>query len=202
MIWEPRNRCSRALLLATTARRPCPAARPAAIQSWLAGVEREAAAEGISQRAIAEATPYLTYDQRIVNIDRGQRVFTQTSCNSPTAWPPPIASPAAQALIKKYAPVFARIEKQYGVPAPVIVAFWGLESDFGANMGKYRLAQLHRLARLRLPARRQIPPAAARRAAADPARRSHARRDDRFLGRRTRPDADDAVGILQIRGRL
>src|SRR6185312_14871055 len=28
------------------------------------------------------------------------------------------------------------IEKKYGVPAPVIVAFWGLESDFGANMGK------------------------------------------------------------------
>jgi lytic murein transglycosylase len=42
------------------------------------------------------------------------------------------------ALIKTYAPVFAHIEQQYGVPAPVIVAFWGLESDFGANMGKYR----------------------------------------------------------------
>ena len=32
---------------------------------------------------------------------------------------------------------FARIEQQFGVPAPVIVAFWALESDFGANMGKY-----------------------------------------------------------------
>ena len=33
--------------------------------------------------------------------------------------------------------MFARIEQQYGVPAPVIVSFWGLESDFGANMGNY-----------------------------------------------------------------
>ena len=41
------------------------------------------------------------------------------------------------AKIKAYAPVFARIDQQYGVPAPVIVAFWALESDFGANMGNY-----------------------------------------------------------------
>jgi lytic murein transglycosylase len=32
--------------------------------------------------------------------------------------------------------IFARAEQQYGVPAAVITAFWGLESDFGANMGK------------------------------------------------------------------
>ena len=30
---------------------------------------------------------------------------------------------------------FARAEKEYGVPPAVIAAFWGLESDFGANMG-------------------------------------------------------------------
>ena len=42
-----------------------------------------------------------------------------------------------QALIKTNAATFARIEQEFGVPAPVIVAFWGLESDFGANMGKY-----------------------------------------------------------------
>ena len=40
-----------------------------------------------------------------------------------------------QAQIKTYASAFARAEKQYGVPPAVIAAFWGLESDFGANMG-------------------------------------------------------------------
>jgi lytic murein transglycosylase len=40
-------------------------------------------------------------------------------------------------LLKQYAPVFARIEQQYGVPGPVIVAIWGLETDFGANTGKF-----------------------------------------------------------------
>ena len=41
----------------------------------------------------------------------------------------------AQARIKTYAAAFARAEKEYGVPPAVIAAFWGLESDFGANMG-------------------------------------------------------------------
>src|ERR1700746_959786 len=40
-----------------------------------------------------------------------------------------------QAHIRTYAAAFARAEKEYGVPPPVIAAFWGLEGDFGANMG-------------------------------------------------------------------
>jgi lytic murein transglycosylase len=40
-----------------------------------------------------------------------------------------------QAQIKAHAAAFARAEKEYGVPPAVIAAFWGLESDFGVNMG-------------------------------------------------------------------
>jgi lytic murein transglycosylase len=125
------------LLLGTAARADVPCRTSGSYESWLAGLEREAAAGGISQRAIAEAAPYLTYDQRIVNIDHGQRVFTQTFLQFSDRMAAAYRITRGQALIKKYAPVFARIEKQYGVPAPVIVSFWGLESDFGANMGKY-----------------------------------------------------------------
>ncbi|MGB6538714.1 MAG: lytic murein transglycosylase [Xanthobacteraceae bacterium] len=114
---------------------PCRTSGPYA--SWLAGVEREAAADGIAQRAIAEATPYLKYDQRIVNIDRGQRVFTQTFLEFSSRMAAAYRISGAQTRIKKYALVFERIEKQYGVPAAVISSFWGLESDFGANQGKY-----------------------------------------------------------------
>ena len=37
--------------------------------------------------------------------------------------------------MKKYAATFAKIGEDYGVPAPVIVAIWGLETDFGAVSG-------------------------------------------------------------------
>jgi lytic murein transglycosylase len=106
--------------------------------SWLVGFEREALAQGISQRAIAAAAPSLTYDQRIINIDRGQRVFTQTFLQFSDRMAAAYRIQRGQALIKANAAAFARIEQQYGVPAAVIVAFWALESDFGANMGNYR----------------------------------------------------------------
>ena len=104
---------------------------------WLADFEREAMAQGISQRTIATTAPYLTYDQRIVNIDRGQRVFTQTFLEFSDRMAAAYRIQRGAALIKTYGPVFERIDQQFGVPAPVIVAFWGLESDFGANMGNY-----------------------------------------------------------------
>ena len=109
-----------------------------AYDKWLAEFEREAIAQGISQQAISAAAPYLTYDQRIVNIDRGQRVFTQTFLEFSDRMAAAYRIQRGAALIKTYAPVFAKIDTQFGVPAPVIVSFWALESDFGANMGNYR----------------------------------------------------------------
>ena len=105
--------------------------------AWLAAFEREALTQKISQRAISTAAPHLTYDQKIVYIDRGQRVFTQTFLDFSGRMAAAYRIQRGQALIKTNAATFARIEQEFGVPAPVIVAFWGLESDFGANMGKY-----------------------------------------------------------------
>jgi len=107
-------------------------------EAWLAAFEREAGAKGISQRAIAAAAPSLTYDQKIVNIDRGQRVFAQTFLEFSGRMASSYRISHGGALIKSHAAEFARIEQQYGVPAAVIVSFWALESDFGANMGNYR----------------------------------------------------------------
>jgi lytic murein transglycosylase len=128
--------CLAAVVLAGAARAaPCRTGGP--YDKWLADFEREAMAQGISQQTIAVAAPYLTYDQRIVNIDRGQRVFTQTFLEFSDRMAAAYRIQRGAALIKTYAPVFERIDKQFGVPAPVIVAFCGLESDFGANMGNY-----------------------------------------------------------------
>src|SRR6202167_6311718 len=66
---------------------PRPAAAPAqraaschnglSFERFLGDLKQQAVAAGVSQRAMAEASPYLVYDQGIVNRDRGQRVFGQ-----------------------------------------------------------------------------------------------------------------------------
>ncbi len=102
---------------------------------FLADLKQKAVAAGVSSRAIAEASPDLVYDQGIVNRDRGQRVFGQVFTQFAGRMAAPYRMQQGQARIKTYAAAFARAEKEYGVPPAVIAAFWGLESDFGANMG-------------------------------------------------------------------
>ena len=103
---------------------------------WLEGVKQEAAAQGISQHTIQAALGGLTYDPNVIARDHAQGVFRQSFEQFSGRMVPPRLSRGAK-LLKQYAPVFARIEQQYGVPGPVIVAIWGLETDFGANSGKF-----------------------------------------------------------------
>ena len=105
-------------------------------EAWLAKFKQEAEAQGISRAAIAEASPYMVYDQRIVNIDRGQKFFAQDFLQFSDKMLAGGRIGNGVSHIKKYADIFAREEKEYGVPPAVITGFWGLESDFGSNQGK------------------------------------------------------------------
>jgi lytic murein transglycosylase len=104
--------------------------------TWLADFKREAQAQKISASAIAAASPYLVLDQRIINIDRGQKFFAQTFLEMSDKMLPSGRLSGGAAKIKQHQALFAREEREFGVPAPVITAFWGLESDFGAGQGK------------------------------------------------------------------
>jgi lytic murein transglycosylase len=120
-----------------------PAAAAAACQKdmpfdrWLDGVTKEAAAEGVSQAAITSARPAMTFDPAIVRRDRGQGVFQQSFLQFSDRMASGDRMQRGARLIQANAALFGKIERQYGVPAPVLAAFWGLESDFGTNNGKF-----------------------------------------------------------------
>src|ERR1700681_3171514 len=124
------------LLAATAALAATDCRTSGSFEAWLARFKAEAAAQGISRGAIEAAAPYLVYDQRILTIDPGQRVSAQSFLEFSGKMLPAYRLQQGAAEIKKYAAIFDRAEKQYGVPAAVITGFWGLESDFGSNMGK------------------------------------------------------------------
>jgi lytic murein transglycosylase len=105
-------------------------------EAWLAKFKQEAEAQGISRAALGQAAPYLVLDQRIINIDRGQKFFAQDFLQFSDKMLAGGRIANGQKQIQKHAATFAREEKDYGVPPAVITGFWGLESDFGANQGK------------------------------------------------------------------
>ena len=117
---------------------PAAAAAPCGgdFAAWLRGVEDEAAAQGISRRTIQAALGGLTYDPKVLARDHSQGVFHQSFEQfSGRMVPPRLAK--GRRMLERYHPVFERIERQYGVPGPVIVAIWGLETDFGADNGNF-----------------------------------------------------------------
>src|ERR1700686_269374 len=166
---------------------------------FLADLKQQAVAAGVSQRAIAEASPDLVYDQGIVNRDRGQRVFGQVFTEFAGRMAAPYRMQQGQARIKTYAAAFARAEKEYGVPPAVIAAFWGLESDFGANMGN--LPTLRSLVSLAYDCRRSEMFANETIAALKIIDRGDLTPTE-MVGRRTRPDAILAHALFQLRRRL
>jgi len=104
---------------------------------WLNQFKREAVAQGIKPQTVAEVSPYLIFDPAIVRRDRGQGVFQQSFLQFSDRMVAPYRIQGGGMLLKRYADLFARIEKRWGIPGPVLVAFWGLESDFGRTTGNY-----------------------------------------------------------------
>jgi lytic murein transglycosylase len=124
------------LISATTASAAVDCRTSGSFEGWLARFKAEAVAQGITKSAIDMASPYLVYDQRIVNIDRGQRIFGQSFLEFSGKMLPAYRLQQGTTELRKYQAIFDRAERQYGVPGAVTTAFWGLESDFGSNMGK------------------------------------------------------------------
>jgi lytic murein transglycosylase len=106
---------------------------------WLAQFKKDALAQGISPRVLAAAAPNLTFDPAIIRRDQGQAIFNLTFLQFSDKLIAGYRMQNGRAAMKKHAAVFARVEKAYGVPAPVLTAFWGLESDFGKVFGKYNI---------------------------------------------------------------
>jgi lytic murein transglycosylase len=109
--------------------------KEATFDAWLAGVRAEAKASGDSERAIDDALDGVAFDPAIVKKDRAQGVFTQDFLQFSDRMVAGYRITEGKARMAKLADVFQRIEKTYGVPAPVLTAFWGLETDFGAFNG-------------------------------------------------------------------
>jgi lytic murein transglycosylase len=108
---------------------------PAGFEKWLGDIRQEAAAQGISREAIQVGLSGVTFDQGVINKDRGQGVFKQSFEQFAGRMVSAGRLKGGANMLKRHAATLARIEQRFGVPGPVLVAIWGLETDFGAVRG-------------------------------------------------------------------
>jgi lytic murein transglycosylase len=105
---------------------------------FLAAMGREAAAAGISRSVIDNAFAGVTLDPAVLAFDRRQRGTFRKSFEEYAATRViPARLNRARGLMQRHTALLARIERQFGVPATLLMAIWTLESDNGTgDMGR------------------------------------------------------------------
>lgn len=125
------------LLLTTAAPALAAPCGTGSFEVWLDDFKKEAAAKGISPSAIQAGLTGVMLDKNVLSRDQSQKVFSQSFEEFSGRMVPPRLTRGAN-MLKQYGSVLSRIEQAYGVPGEVLVAIWGLETDFGVNIGKFQ----------------------------------------------------------------
>src|SRR5471030_261829 len=106
--------------------------------SFVASISAEAAAAGVSPSVTSQAFAGVTEDMAVLNFDRRQRYTFNKSFEQYVSTR--VGSGrinTGRAMLQRNAALLSRIEAQFGVPRQILVAIWGLETDFGhGDMGK------------------------------------------------------------------
>jgi lytic murein transglycosylase len=105
-------------------------------ENWLSDFRGEAASKGISPQTIVQALNGVTLDNNVLSHDRSQQVFRQSFGEFSGRMVPPRVATGSNKM-KQYGSVLSRIEERYGVPGSILVAIWGLETDYGVNIGRF-----------------------------------------------------------------
>jgi lytic murein transglycosylase len=109
----------------------------AGFPAWLESFKQEAVSEGISQDVVDSALSGVTYNTTVIHLDRSQKktfggTFEQFAAGRVTGGR--IAK--GRVMMQRYAGVLSEIESRYGVQPEILVAIWGMETDYGVVSGK------------------------------------------------------------------
>ena len=111
------------------------AARPQGFADWIARFRDTARAAGIDEATLRVAFDDVRYLPRVVDLDGAQPEFTRTVWAYLDAVVTPRRVDTGRARLLQLHDEAAVATARYGVPAAVLIAVWGIESDFGNNFG-------------------------------------------------------------------
>ena len=104
---------------------------------WLEGLRQEARTKGISEATLHEALDDLQPIPRVIELDRKQPEFTQTFWHYLDTRVTEDRIERGRMLREIHAELLEDIAREYGVQPRFLVAFWGLETNFGDYLGSF-----------------------------------------------------------------
>ncbi len=111
------------------------AAPPQGFATWVAEFRAQARAAGIGEPTLDATLDDVQYLLRVVELDRAQPEFTRPPWQylDNTVSPQRVAQ--GQEKLAQFRPALDAAAARYGVPPEVVVAIWGMESNYGGNYG-------------------------------------------------------------------
>ncbi|WP_449286028.1 lytic murein transglycosylase [Marinobacter sp. PE14] len=111
-------------------------AEPAGFAECKARLQEQAIAAGVSSKTADEVMSGVQHLARVIELDRRQPEFTTTFADYLNRRVNEARVSKGRELLQEHRDLLARVTRQTGVPAPYLVAFWGLETNFGSYFGK------------------------------------------------------------------
>lgn len=105
--------------------------------TWVADFRRQARAEGIAPSTLAAAFDSVDYLPRVIELDRSQPEFTRQVWDYLDSAVSETRITQGRAKLAAQHDAIAAASQRYGVPAEILVAIWGIESNYGGNFGSF-----------------------------------------------------------------
>ena len=111
-----------------------PPAQPS-FEAWLSGVRAEALTRGIREATLDGALTGLEPVPTVIQRDRSQAEIVQTLDHYLAQRISKKVVQTAQTMRRTHEALLKEVSEKYGVPPGILVAIWGLESNFGRFSG-------------------------------------------------------------------
>lgn len=121
---------------------PIPAADPAteaSFQRWVQSFRPKAISSGVSPATYDRSMRIARYNPEVIRLDRRQAEFTRPVWLYLDSAVSPERISTGRQMAARHGRTLAAIEARYGVPSEIVVAVWGMESNFGSNRGRMQI---------------------------------------------------------------
>lgn len=117
-----------------------PPVKPAlSFDEWLKGLRSEAVAQGIRGATVDRAMATVRLSDRVQELDSSQPEFTRMVWQYLDSAVSDRRVQQGRQRLQENAGLLRRVSQRTGVPAEILVAHWGLESDYGASTGGFKV---------------------------------------------------------------
>ncbi len=104
--------------------------------NWLSSFKNYALKEGVSQKTIDIALKDVTFLENVIKYDRKQPEFYEDTITYVSKRANILRAKKAKKLLKENLSLFVEVEEKFQVEKEILLALWGIETNFGKHVGK------------------------------------------------------------------